>query len=45
LRADGTAIAWGFNCYGQTNVPAFATNVVAVAGGYYHSHALRPPLK
>ena len=34
-------IAWGNNTYKQTNVPAAATNVVAVAAGAYHSLALR----
>lgn len=34
-------IAWGVNTSGQTNVPAAATNVVAVAAGNAHSMALR----
>jgi alpha-tubulin suppressor-like RCC1 family protein len=36
-------IAWGINLQnpGQTNVPASATNVIAVATGEYHSLALR----
>ena len=33
--------AWGDNYYGQTNVPAGLTNVVAIAGGQEHSLALR----
>ena len=33
-------IAWGSNSAGQTNVPATATNVIAVAGGAAHSLAL-----
>jgi uncharacterized delta-60 repeat protein len=33
--------AWGDNYYGQTNVPAGLTNVVAIAAGYYHNLALR----
>ena len=40
LRADGTVIAWGDNTYGQTTVPASATNVVAIAAGGSHSLAL-----
>jgi len=40
-HATGTVTAWGDNSYGQTNVPAGLSNVVAVAGGYYHSLALR----
>ena len=38
---NGTVIAWGLNFFGQTNVPASATGVVAIAGGAYHSLALR----
>ncbi len=34
-------IAWGSNTKGQTNVPPSATNVIAVAAGWYHSLALR----
>ena len=34
-------IAWGGNSQGQTNVPASATNVIAVAAGFYHSMALK----
>lgn len=34
-------ISWGDNSYGQTNVPANMTNVVAMAGGLYHTVALR----
>jgi hypothetical protein len=32
---------WGLNSYFQTNLPASATNVIAIAAGYYHSLALR----
>jgi hypothetical protein len=34
-------VAWGDNVYGQTNVPVGATNVMAIAGGGYHSLALQ----
>ena len=34
-------VAWGGNNYGQTNVPVAATNVMAIAGGGYHSLALQ----
>lgn len=34
-------IAWGSNSYGQTTIPASASNAVAVAAGAYHSMALR----
>ena len=33
--------AWGYNSYGQCNVPAAATNVIAIAAGLEHSLALR----
>ena len=36
-----TVVAWGDNFYGQTNMPAGLSNVVAVAGGNLHSLALR----
>jgi len=38
-----TAVAWGANTYGQTNVPATlnGSNLVALAGGYGHSLALK----
>ena len=31
LRADGRVVAWGQNASGQTNVPGWLTNAVAVA--------------
>jgi alpha-tubulin suppressor-like RCC1 family protein len=34
-------VAWGDNDYGQTNVPVDATNVMAIAGGGFHSLALQ----
>src|SRR4051812_21495190 len=37
----GTVVAWGGNQRGQTNVPAGLTNAIAVAGGTFHSIALR----
>ncbi len=39
-RAD-PVIIWGDHSFGQTNVPAGATNVVALAGGDAHCLALR----
>jgi len=33
--------AWGDNAHGQTVVPGGLTNVVAIAGGWWHSLALR----
>ncbi len=32
---------WGINYDGQLNIPVSATNLLAVAGGYYHSLGLR----
>ena len=31
LKNDGTVVVWGDNTYGQTNVPAGLTDVVAIA--------------
>ncbi len=39
LRRDGTVLAWGFNGYGQTTVPARVTNAVDLAAGGNHSLA------
>jgi len=39
--ATTKVIAWGSNTYGQCTVPADLVNVSAVAGGYYHSLALK----
>ncbi len=38
--AASQVVAWGDNTYGQTNVPANLTNVVAIAGGQQHCLAL-----
>jgi hypothetical protein len=40
LRADGSAIAWGGNPNGQTNVPAGLSNIAAIAAGANHSLAM-----
>ena len=37
----GLVVAWGDNTYGQTNVPPGLGNVIGVAGGYYHTLALK----
>src|SRR5439155_16461825 len=34
LKEDGSVIAWGESCYGQSTVPADLSNVVSVAAGY-----------
>jgi hypothetical protein len=38
--ANGRVVAWGYNGYGQTNVPPDLTNVMAIAAGDAHSLAL-----
>jgi Regulator of chromosome condensation (RCC1) repeat len=40
LRADGKVFAWGQNDAGQTVVPPWATNIVAIAGARIDSLAL-----
>ena len=37
----GKAVAWGLNTYGRCIVPTSISNVIVVAGGYYHNLALR----
>jgi len=44
MFGKGTVVAWGWNYYGQCNVPAGLSNVVAVAGDGYHSLALKVDL-
>ena len=39
-HAGNYVVAWGDNTYGKTNVPASATNVIAVAAGSMQSLAL-----
>ena len=39
-QAAGTVVAWGDNSHSQTNVPPGRTNIMAVAGGSFHSLAL-----
>ena len=34
LKADGSIVAWGYNDYGQCNVPSPNTGFVAIAAGY-----------
>jgi alpha-tubulin suppressor-like RCC1 family protein len=41
LGAHSQVVAWGRNPYGETNVPANATNAVSVAAGGFGSAALR----
>jgi trimeric autotransporter adhesin len=37
----GTVVAWGYNADGETAVPSGLTNAVGIAGGGYHSLAVR----
>jgi hypothetical protein len=41
LKSDGTVEAWGYNFYGQCNVPAGLSGVTAIACGGYFSLALK----
>ena len=41
LKSDGTVYAWGYNQYGQTNVPSGLNGVTAIACGDYHDLALK----
>jgi alpha-tubulin suppressor-like RCC1 family protein len=40
IKADGTAFAWGDNSNNQTNVPAWLSGVMTIAGGSSYSLAL-----
>jgi len=37
IKGDGSAVAWGYNFYGQCDVPTSNGFLVAIAGGYGHS--------
>jgi hypothetical protein len=41
VNAGNYVVAWGDNSSGKTNVPPSATNVMAVAAGYFNSLALK----
>ena len=41
LKSDGTVAAWGYDYYGQVDVPAGLTGVTAVAAGGYHTVAMK----
>ena len=41
LKSDGTVYAWGYNQYGETNVPSGLNGVTAIACGDYHDLALK----
>ena len=41
LKHNGSVLAWGWNSFGQINVPANLTNAVAISGGSLFSMALR----
>ena len=41
LKNDDTVVAWGYNYYGQTTIPAGLSGVKAIAAGEYHTLALK----
>jgi len=41
LRADGSIVGWGYNYFGQANVPSPNAGFIAIASGYYHNLAIR----
>jgi hypothetical protein len=41
VKSDGAVVAWGDNLYGQTNLPAGLSNVLAGAVGNRHSLAIK----
>ncbi len=41
LKADGSIVAWGYNDYGECNIPSPNTDFIAVAAGDYHSLGLK----
>ena len=40
-QTTGSVVAWGWNAYGQCDVPAPNSGFTAVAAGGYHSLGLR----
>jgi alpha-tubulin suppressor-like RCC1 family protein len=41
LKNNGTVVAWGWNIYGQCNVPTGLSGVAAIDAGGYHTVALK----
>ncbi len=41
LKADGSIVAWGYNAYDQTNVPAPNADFIGIAAGYNYSLGLK----
>jgi len=41
VRDNGTLRGWGYNIYGQTNIPIGLSNVAMIACGDYHNLALK----
>src|SRR5207245_2225840 len=42
-KSDGTVVAWGYDYYGQTDVPAGLPRVTAISAGFYHTVAIYVP--
>ena len=41
LQADGKVLFWGYNIFGEGNVPADLTNCISVAAGEFHALAVK----
>ena len=41
LKKDGTVTCWGYNAYGQCNVPTTITNAVDVSSGFYDTAVIK----
>jgi alpha-tubulin suppressor-like RCC1 family protein len=41
LKHDGSIVAWGFNYYGQCNIPSPNSGFIAISAGYEHSLGLK----
>jgi alpha-tubulin suppressor-like RCC1 family protein len=41
LKQDGSIVAWGYNAYGQCNIPSPNSGFIAIAAGGYHSLGLK----
>ena len=41
LKQDGSIVAWGYNDYGQCNIPSSNTGFIAISAGGFHSLGLK----